>query len=154
MSTRVDLTAMVDLAFLLVTFFMLTTSLNKSQRFNLTMPANEGGDAVPASRTLTLCLGSGHQVVSYLGTDDAPIIKPHVSDFSKKGLRKTIIDTKQRIFEQSGKNMMVLLKPSDKSVYGDMVNALDELKINGVDTYAIVKISPKDIGFLKEKAAF
>ena len=156
MSTRVDLTAMVDLAFLLITFFMLTTSMNKPQILDLAMPdkTGEGGLPVPASRTLTLCLGSHHQVVSYLGTMEAPLTPLKTDAFDKEGVRKTLVEMKESVSRNTGRNMIVLIKSSDKSVYGDLVNTLDELKINGIDTYAVVDITAKDIAFLKQKNVY
>jgi biopolymer transport protein ExbD len=145
---------MVDLAFLLITFFMLTTSMNKPGMFGLTMPdktdpTKETG--VPASRTLTLCIGSNHKVVAFRGTIEEPFDKPVVVGFDKDGLRKTISDTKNTVAKESGKSTIVLLKSSDKSQYGDLVNALDELKITGIDTYAVIDITKKDIELLKQK---
>ncbi len=155
LAARVDLTAMVDLAFLLITFFMLTTSMNKPVMFNLAMPdptGESGGD--PASRSLTLCLGSHHQVVSYMGVTEHPAQAPTVEGFDRNGLRKVIADMKKQVFEQSGKSLLVVVKPSDKSLYGDMVNALDELKIAGVDQYGITDITAKDISYLKDKKVY
>src|ERR1700679_2105613 len=69
-STRVDLTAMVDLAFLLITFFMYTTTLSKPKAMNLVMPNNEDQKAqlpIAASRSMTILLGSHHKLEWYMG---------------------------------------------------------------------------------------
>ena len=152
-SARVDLTAMVDLAFLLITFFMLTTTLQKARIFQLDMPVGpSGGEA--ASRTLTVCLGSNHQVVTYLGLPDKPIVGPNLVGFDKDGLRKTIADMKRDVEQKTHKSILVIVKPSDKSLYGDMVGALDELKINSVEQYAVADIMDKDIAYLKDKKVY
>ena len=57
---RVDFTPMVDMMMLLITFFMLCTSLSKPQTMNLTMPSNdknvsdEDKTATKASQTITI----------------------------------------------------------------------------------------------------
>src|ERR1022692_2447598 len=69
-STRVDLTAMVDLAFLLITFFMYTTTLQKPKAMDLVMPDNSVKDSrlpIAASRSMTILLGSHNKVEWYMG---------------------------------------------------------------------------------------
>ncbi len=154
LSTRVDLTAMVDLAFLLITFFMLTTTLQKPRIFELAMPVDEAPGGVPASRTLTLCIGSNHHVISFRGTIDEPIGEPKVLNFDNSGVRKTILDTKEIVSKNTNAPMIVLIKSSDKSQYGDLVNTLDELKIAGVEIYAVVDITPKDVAYLKSRSVY
>ncbi|MEO6521803.1 MAG: biopolymer transporter ExbD [Mucilaginibacter sp.] len=154
MSTRIDLTAMVDLAFLLITFFILTTTLSKPKAFNVAMPEDTGEMNVPASRTMTICLGKNDQVVSYLGLTESPITTPKITGFSKEGIRQQIIELSKQVTKTSGKDMIVLLKASDHAVYQDMVGALDELHIAGVDRYAIVDITPKEVALLKQKGVY
>lgn len=154
MLTRVDLTAMVDLAFLLITFFILTTTLQKAKMFNVAMPEDSGEMNVPASRTMTICLGKNDQVVSYLGLTDNPITAPKVTSFSKQGIRQQIIELSKQVSKISGKDMIVLLKASDHALYQDMVATLDELHIAGIDRYAIEDITPKEVALLKQKGVY
>src|ERR1700749_239178 len=82
-STRVDLTALVDLAFLLITFFMLTTTLNKPQAMDIAMPDKNEKDPedqlkIADNRTLNILLGSGNRIEYYMGTLDNPISPPTV----------------------------------------------------------------------------
>lgn len=154
LSTRVDLTAMVDLAFLLVTFFMLTTSLDKPKIMSLVMPEPGPGGAVAASRTVTLCLGKDNQVVYYRGEIDHPIDAPQTMGFNKDGLRHTLLNTAQKIKQETGKPMIVVIKPSDHSAYGNLVNTIDELNIAQTQMYAVTDISTKDLDLLKQKAVY
>jgi biopolymer transport protein ExbD len=152
---RIDFTAMVDLAFLLITFFILTTSLIKPKAMDLAMPvhgAPPGGDA--ASRTMTICLGKNNQVLWYLGLPDRPLVQPTIVNYSKNGLRAAIINNERRVLKNTGKTLLVILKPSAHSLYDNLVNSLDELNITSVESYGIADISPKDIEMLKQKDAY
>ena len=153
MNLRVDLTAMVDLAFLLITFFIMTTTLAKPKAMDLAMPdkTNEPDVPIPSSRSLTLCLGKNNQLMYYLGELKNPVIAPAVTGFNKDGIRKVLLETGKSIHDKTGKNMIVLVKPSDHSLYNNLVNILDELTITDVSTYAIVDINPDDTNMLKQK---
>src|SRR5688500_3149924 len=85
-STRVDLTAMVDLAFLLITFFMLTTTLAKPQAMDLAMPDKDEENPetqldVADNRTMTILLGNNNQLEWYMGLVDKPIGSPTTTHF-------------------------------------------------------------------------
>lgn len=153
MSTRIDLTAMVDLAFLLITFFIMTTTLAKSKAMDLTMPdkGDDTGMPVPASRTLTIVLGKDNKALYYLGELKDPVIAPTVTGLSGSGIRKAIVETNKSVHDKSGKSMIVLIKPGDKSQYSSLVNTLDELNITGIQQFAIVDIMPDDVDALKQK---
>ena len=153
MPIRVDLTAMVDLAFLLITFFMLTTSLTKPRIMSVVMPAPGPPGFVPETGTMTICLGKNNQALWYLGMASKPLTAPKLTA-GGEDLRMVIIETSKKVFASTGKGMMVLLKPADHSVYANLVDALDEINIANVPSYAIVKISPEDIDLLKQKGMY
>jgi len=150
-SMRVDLTAMVDLAFLLVTFFMLTTTLSKPKAMDLAMP-DDGPTTGEVSdrRTVTLCLGKNNQLVMYKGLSQSP----QILGYGKNSLRKALMKAKSEIKANTGKEAIVLVKPSDHSIYGNLVDALDELNITKTDIYAVVDITPKDVDMLKAKSIY
>ena len=153
-STRVDLTAMVDLAFLLITFFMLTTTLSKKKAMDLTMPDNsviKNQLPVAATRSMTILLGSHNKLEWYMG--EAGKSAPTVDGYGKDGLRKALIENEKKVEETHAAPdnfMIVLVKPSDKSTYENLVNALDELNITNVQSKAIVKITPLEISELQK----
>ena len=155
-STRVDLTAMVDLAFLLITFFMLTTTLNKPQAMDLAMPDKDQKKddqlAVAASRTMTILLGSNDKIEWYVGEPGKSA--PTVDNFGKNGIRKTLLDNIARIKQTTGKDMFVIIKPSDKSIYKNMVNILDEMAITNIQSYGIVDISQVEVDELKKQGLY
>ena len=153
-STRIDLTAMVDLAFLLITFFMLTTTLAKKKEMDLAMPDNSVKTAqlpVAATRTMTILLGSHNKVEWYMGETGKSA--PTVDNFGKDGIRKALVENGKNVeatHAAPDNFMIVLIKPSDKSTYENLVAALDEMNITGVKSYAIVKILPIELGDLQK----
>ncbi|MEJ6981652.1 biopolymer transporter ExbD [Pedobacter sp. P351] len=151
-STRIDLTAMVDLAFLLITFFMLTTTLAKPQAMDLAMPdKDEKLDQrleVADDRTMTILLGSNNNIEWYMGTVDNPST-PTKTIFGKTGIRQSILDKLKDVKQTTGKDLMILIKPSEKSNYKNLVDILDEMKITNVKSYAIVDITTPEIGLLQ-----
>ena len=152
---RVDLTAMVDLAFLLITFFMLTTTLAKKRAQPIAMPDEFIDEApTPASRTMTVCLGIHNEALWFMGTAEDPITKPQLVNYSKEGLRKALINKRSEITTHTGKDLIVIVKPSDHSVYENLVNTIDELNISKIDRYAIADISSQEIGLLKYQHAY
>lgn len=155
-STRVDLTAMVDLAFLLITFFIMTTTLAKSKAMDLVMPDKDDKTkdqlAVKASSSLTLLLGSDDKLEWYLG--EAGKSAPTIDNYGKDGLRKTLVEKGKDIMTSTGKPMIVLIKPSIKSTYKNVVAALDEMNITMVQSYAIVDITPAEIALLQKDGLY
>jgi len=152
---KVDLTAMVDLAFLLITFFMLTTSLNKPQAMDVAMPDKDKTEKkeevlTADNRSVTVLLGSDNKVSWYYGQVKAPIEGPTVAGFGADGIRKVLIEKKAYVPRVSGgKDVIVIIRPSDKSTQKDLVDILDEMKIVDVKRYMIAKISPEEIDVLK-----
>lgn len=156
---KVDLTAMVDLAFLLITFFMLTTSLNKPQAMDVAMPdKNVETDRqtdinVDEHRSVTLVLGSDDKIVWYQGDVNNPLSGPEVIDYSAEGLRAVLLRMKDLVPRQAGgKDMIVVIRPSDKSVTRNIIDALDEMKIADIQRYMISnRIMTKEIELLENE---
>src|SRR5258708_28260297 len=90
-STKIDMTPMVDLAFLLLTFFILTTTFSKPQTMEITMPEKPKPEDVQPlvneRKVLTLVLGSNDKIYWYIGITDP---KVEVTNFSKEGIRKLL----------------------------------------------------------------
>jgi len=155
LAPHIDLTAMVDLAFLLITFFIMATTLAKPKAMDLAMPVKaQNPEAEPESRTMTICLGKNNQALWYLGMAEKPLTTPQLVGFGKKGLRAALLNTSKSILEKSGKPLIVILKPSAHSIYSDFVSALDELNITNIQSFAVANISPKDIDLLRQQKAF
>ena len=150
MPVRVDLTAMVDLAFLLITFFMLTTSLKKPQAMPLAMPADGKPGPVSEKTTMTIDLGKNNKALWYLGMAEKPLSIPKIAGYGTE-MRTAILETGKQVYAATGKSLMVIIKPAEHSVYQNLVDAIDELNITKVPSYAIANISQKDIEMLKQK---
>jgi len=146
-STRIDMTPMVDLAFLLLTFFVMTTTLNKPQTMEITMPEKPKPDdpeppKVNERDVVTIVLGENDKVYWYSGITDPKI---EVTDFSANGIRKVLQQKKAEL-----PKLVVLIKPSDKSKYKNMVDILDEMNISVIQRYAMVDITPTDEELIKD----
>jgi len=160
-NAKVDLTAMVDLAFLLITFFMLTTTLSKPQSMSLGLPdKNEKGEdiKVDENRTMTVLLGDNNKLVFYMGLLSTPLAGPKDLTFGKDGIRQELLKRKKEVLAYStakGKpeqGMIVIIKPSKKSNYKNVIDILDEMAISDVPTYTIVNdFSPEETKLLEGK---
>ena len=156
---KVDLTAMVDLAFLLITFFMLTTSLNKPQAMDVAMPdknveVDKKTDVdVDEHRSVTLVLGSDDKLVWYQGDVKKPLQGPTVIDYSAEGLRSVLLKMQKLVPQQAGgKDIIVVIRPSEKSVTRNIIDALDEMKIVDIKRYMISnRIMNEEIELLKKE---
>ena len=159
-NSKVDLTAMVDLAFLLITFFMLTTSLSKPQSMSLGLPDKDPEEKTPPvkvdeNRTMTILMGADNKVKYYMGLLNAPMAPKDIA-YGKAGLRKELLARKKSVLEYTGnkdKGLIVIIKPSKKSTYRNLVDILDEMAIVDVPTYAIVDIEPAEVKLLEGAAA-
>jgi biopolymer transport protein ExbD len=167
LSTRIDLTPMVDLGFLLITFFMYTTTLAKPKTMDNNMPFKDNNrtekqnSKVKSSTALTVLLSKSHRIYTYAGIGDDPTKPPELNPISiaknTVGLRKVIIKKKQEIqqLKQSGvlsptDQITVLIKPDTSSTYKDLVDVFDEMTINDVKVYAKVDITEQDRDFIKK----
>ena len=149
LSTRVDLTPMVDLGFLLITFFIFTTTLSQPTALKLNLPKDtdkpEEQTKTKASGALTIMLGKDRNVFYYEGE-----LAPNGANFTSsnfKDIRNEILSKKM---STKPDDFMVVIKPSDESTYKDFVDILDEMKINMVDRYALVDISPAEDMMVKK----
>jgi biopolymer transport protein ExbD len=153
MPVKVDLTAMVDLAFLLITFFMLTTSLTKPRIMPVVMPADGPPGPVSDKCTMTIDLGKNNKVLWYLGMADKPLSTPKVVGYGKQ-LQDAISETGKQVLASTGKGLIVLIKPADHSIYSNLVDALDMVNNLNVPTYTIAAILPKDADLMKQKGIY
>lgn len=146
MAFRLDMTPMVDLAFLLLTFFMLTSTFSKPTVMELAMPAKGPSTDVPSSKALTLILGKHNQVQYFYGVNEtatAPTL--HTTDYSARGLRQVLLDLQR---QQTG--AVVLIKSEQESTYGNLVDALDEMNITSQKKYALVDLDRNDRTLLQQ----
>ena len=154
MSTKIDMTPMVDLAFLLLTFFMLTTTFAKPNVMQLTMPVKEKNPEeqtkIKNSEAMTIIMGKDNKVFYYFGMNtpnDKTTTKPElkVTNYGPNGIRQVILDRQRQTPPP-----VILLKPSDEAKYKNMVDILDEMNITNQKKYALVPASTDDVALIKE----
>ena len=140
LSTKIDLTPMVDLGFLLITFFIFTTTMSQPTAMKLNLPKDtdkpEEQNKVKESGVLTILLGKNDQVYYYEGT-----LALDASNFKStnfKEIRNEIISKKK---STNPDDFVVVIKPDKDSTYKNVVDLLDEMLINEVKRYATVEIS-------------
>jgi biopolymer transport protein ExbD len=161
LSSRVDLTAMVSVSFLLIIFFMLVGELSKPKFLDL----SSGSDCCDCpyqhygeNRTFTIILGQDNKLIYYAGILAVPRIEPQLTEHGKEGIRKKIAAYNNAALQYSeqlgkpGKGISVIIKPTKKSNYGSLVDILDELEIANIDSYAIVpEFTPEETKLLTLK---
>ena len=145
MSTRVDMTPMVDLGFLLITFFIFTTTMAQPTAMNLFMPKDvdkpNDQNKVKETGAFTILLGKSDQVYFYEGMDPT---KLQASNF--KLIREEIMKKKQNT---NPEDLVVIIKPSEDATYKNTVDILDEMTINEIKRYAMVDITEDEFKLVK-----
>ena len=141
LSTRVDLTPMVDLGFLLITFFIFTTTMSQPTGMKLNLPKDtdkpEEQNKVKESGVLTLLLAKNDKVYYYEGT-----LAPDASNFKSSNFKEVRNEILAKKRSTDPKDFVVVIKPDADCTYKNVVDMLDEMLINDVKRYATVEISP------------
>lgn len=152
LSTRVDMTPMVDLGFLLITFFMLATTMSKPTSMSLAVPdknedkTQEQTEPIRASKVLTLFLGADDNVyyLDGVASDDDNAVAALKSVGYGYDLRSVIFNSQKRINSQNEKDekgndpFIVVIKPTEVATYKNIVDVLDEMAITKSKRYALV----------------
>jgi len=145
-STRVDLTPMVDLGFLLITFFIFTTALSKPTGLKIYLPKSVPDIDrlnIPESGVLTILLAREGRIFYYEGAD------PQLMHNSgEKEIREVIINKKKRT---DPKKFMVIIKPGRDTNFHSLVKIMDEMTINDVKHYAMVDPEPVEYNLMRVK---
>jgi len=151
LSTRVDLTPMVDLGFLLITFFIFTTTMSQPTALKLLLPDDrvkpEEQNKAKESGALTILMGADNHVYYYEGQ-----LKPDASNFLSasyngvNSIRDVIMKKKAyvRSIAQDPNDpehdLVVVIKPSQYCTYKNVIDILDEMSISVVKKFALVDI--------------
>jgi biopolymer transport protein ExbD len=146
LNPKVDLAAMISISFLLIMFFMVTEELSRPQAMDFGVPESSCGPRggcgrTDLRRTITLLLDDDNRIISYRGLLEVPEDKPTVYAYGKEGIRKELARMSEQIYQSTGdrdRGAIVLIKPSKKSNYGNLVDILDEMAITHIPTYAII----------------
>jgi biopolymer transport protein ExbD len=179
LSTRVDMTPMVDLGFLLITFFIFTATMKSPTTMDLNMPKEtdkKDETKIKQSGALTIMLSKDNNVYYYEGE-----LAPDGSNFKRsnfKDIRKVIQDKKKEVIKNHvhddkcediklkaknrvpqdpnwqtadlDRDFVVVIKPDAEATYKNTVDILDEMTINAVKRFAMVKISETEDGLIKK----
>jgi biopolymer transport protein ExbD len=144
LSTRVDLTPMVDLGFLLITFFVFTTTMSTPTALKLVLPKDtdkpDEQNKAKESGAITLMPAKDDKVYYYEG-----ILATDGNNFKRADFKdiRTVLITKKKNTDE--KDLVVVIKPSPESNYRNFVDILDEMKINNITKYAMVKIDVPEL---------
>ena len=169
MEIHIDFTPMVDMNMLLITFFMLCTSLSKPQTMEISMPSKDNIEneetAVQQSRAITLILGKDNKVFYYFGQPD---FKDYTSlketTYQVDGLRAVLLGRNQLVTQkikelkqkkqdlqisEDKSSPIVMIKATDDANYKNLIDALDEMQICNISKYAIVDLAEADEYLMK-----
>ena len=109
LSTRIDMTPMVDLAFLLLTFFVMTSTFNKAKTMEINFPAEPKSDEErqKVNNALTFIMSKDNSIFYYYGEffpannkDGKPATTLEKTNFSKDGLHKLLLDRNKPTIEE------------------------------------------------------
>lgn len=159
-STRIDMTAMVDVAFLLLTFFVLTATMSNSAVMDLTMPPKVTDETpedqtkadVEETKILTIILDENDMVRTYWkvtdpvvdSTDYAGLHDKLAAHINRKANRCPKGTKAEDIKASQCWDPIFVIKPRKKSRYKNLIDVLDELAVVGATKYAITDFGETD----------
>lgn len=156
---RIDLAAMISVSFLLIIFFMVTKEMSRPQSMDFGVRRGgcgpDYGGCMDHRRQMTLLLGDNDKIIGYRGILESPDEKPKVFAYGKNGIRKELLRISKQVpmitgFKDYG--AIVIIKPSKKSNYGNLVDILDEMSITNIRTYAIINdYTPEEVKLLASR---
>ena len=149
---RVDMTPMVDLGFLLITFFMLATSFSKPNVMDLSLPAGENipGNVINFKNQITFLIGKNDRIFYYQAEKkdlNSEILKE--TSFSDEDITKVIETAKKNA--PKPELFTVIIKPTKDANYKNFVDILDEMAITNSERYGISEISDTEKKVYQEK---
>ncbi len=154
---HVDLTPMVDLAFLLITFFMLVTTFNKPNVMDLGLPAKPKIDQpepekteIKLSNSISLLIGKDNRIFWHQ-QDNTSLTDATLNEtsFDREGIRKIIQQAKANAADQT--KFTVIIKPTDDAVYKNFVDMLDEMAITKSERYGVTDVKPWEQAIYERK---
>jgi biopolymer transport protein ExbD len=155
-SFRIDMTPMVDLGFLLITFFILTTTMSEQSTLKLYMPHDGDPTLLGKSKVLTVLLGGNNRIYAYEGAFEEAQKEKRVkaTSYNEAAGIGELIRAKQRQMQEGAKGgkdeLVYLIKPTRMSNYRNVIDALDEATINGVKKYMLVDASREENQLFRE----
>jgi biopolymer transport protein ExbD len=159
---RVDLTPMVDLGFLLITFFMYTTTLARPATMDLQVPDKHGTDSptpIPGEATIVVIPAAAHHIAWYSGLNDPNEKLQWCDKDGGKSLRSVLMRKGREVaqlpssFSAEAHKLHVLIKPDTSADYADVISVLDEMLIAAVPSYSIVYLQPAEQEAIKKSYA-
>lgn len=137
---RIDMTPMVDIAFLLLTFFMLTSVFRRPQTMEINLPPQEVEVEVAESNLLTLRVMADGRIFWNLGIE-----APQQIEFQQ--LRRFLIT-----YNENNPKLVTLIRVDRKSKYHQMVDVMDELQMARVNRFSLGEIRETDLKVLQKAA--
>ena len=161
LSLKIDMTPMVDLGFLLITFFVYTATVSSPSVTDLFMPDDylvKDSSNIPESLALTVLPDANDKLYYYEGSWEIAKSKNNIfkTSYSVNSGLGMVIRKKQKEIDQNKnfpegrKGLMLLIKPSSAAAYRNVIDVLDEAMINEIKKYAIVEPTADEIAFLKK----
>jgi biopolymer transport protein ExbD len=151
---RIDMTPMVDLGFLLLTFFIFTTTFSEKKVMTLNMPSkdeiHQPQGQIKKSNTLTLVLGENNRIFWHKEVNETLTTEQlSETDYSAQGIRQLIQDA--RTNAKNKDKFTVIVQPTNDCVYQNVVDVLDELAITNIERQAIVDLHPRVQSIYEQK---
>jgi biopolymer transport protein ExbD len=140
---RLDMTPMVDVAFLLLTFFMLTTTFAKSNTMEINIPPETGEVAIAERNVMTLRVpGDGFAYWSF--AEEAP---HRVALYDNSGIHASLGGELRQVLRQqftSNKKLVIVVRISDKAKYKSLVDIIDEFNLMKIDRFSLDDFTAED----------